>query len=137
MVSRNHFRPATVQDLVRLQPTLTKKFWRGLAAQITAYPAFALERDGAPVLIVSLVPADGEIEACVIFGLKPPPLSAMRQMLLQAATVMPEETITVRIDDENPKGQHMARLSGYLPTDDVIAGTGFRAWMRPPLPPET
>lgn len=130
MAQLNVFRPATLSDLTRLQPVLPMKYWRGLAAQISSFPAFALDRCGVPVLIVCLVPDRGTIEACVIFGRTPPPLSAMRQMLLSAATILPERSILVRIEDGNQAGQHMARLAGYRPTDDVFAGTK-RAWIRP------
>lgn len=126
------FRPATLSDFARLCPAVPRRIWKGAAVQITAAPSWTLWHDGAPLLIGSLVPFhSGIFEACLMV----PPgaklsLAALRYTMMRVATVMPDSTIIARIDDDNSAGQRLARLIGFVPIDEHLAGTAIRTWVR-------
>lgn len=130
MTDLNRFRAATPADLPRLFPALPKKLWRGLAAQISAFPAFVLEHAGEPVAICSIVPAAGETELCLVL---PPgrklPLSALRHLMMVTATILPDRRVAAWVSDANPAGRRLATLIGFVPTEAVMP-PGVRRWVR-------
>lgn len=131
------FRAADLVDYARLFPDQPRRTWKAARVQILSGPAWTLWRDDAPQLICGLYPWHaGILEAWLMIPERRPAMPALRFLLMQALTVMPERTIIARIDDRQKSGKRMALLAGFVPTDDFLPGTRIRTWSRPGMPEE-
>ncbi|EKF43321.1 hypothetical protein NA8A_04798 [Nitratireductor indicus C115] len=136
------FRPARLPDIpaiVRFQP---RKLWKGIVTQVRSHPAWTLCLDGAPQLIVGVVPyTAGVLELWMFFapGFSRAPRfkSMMRLCLMHGATVCPDHILLARIDDRNAPSRKMAELVGFVPMEEHLPGTTIRTWIRPALDAET
>ncbi len=132
------FRPATPADIPAVRPRMTRRHFAALTAQITQWPCWALERDGAVLALMGAAPLEPdtlELWFAAAPGLRGTATgrSAIRLVLMRVALFMPGMTLAVRISDRNGKGQRMARLAGFAPTPEILDGTDIRTWQRGPV----
>lgn len=131
------WRAASLADYAALFPRhRSRRFFAAAATQIQGGPAWTLWRDGAPLLMTGLHPfAAGVLELWLMLpakgGAARITAAVLREMLIRGATTFPERAVIARIDDGNPAGQRMARLAGFCPLDEHLAGTALRTWVRP------
>ena len=131
------FQPADLVDYVSMFPDAGGRLWRAARVQILAGPAWTLWRDGSRLAICGLFPLhSGILEAWLMIprGARPT-LSTLRFLLDRAATVMPEQIIITRVDDDNRAGQRLALLAGFVPIDEWLRYTRVRTWVRPGVKP--
>lgn len=127
------FRAAALADYAALFPNRGQRFWRLAAVQILSGPAWTLWRAGRPALLCGLWPyCPGVLEAWLMMpgGAGKPTIAALRYLLMRGATVFPDKIIIARIDDGNAAGRKMAELAGFIPLDELLAGTRKRTWLR-------
>lgn len=137
-MSRFSFRPAELADLVALYPRLMRRRWQVLSLQVMTYPAWTFCVDDVPAALCGCAPCG---PGCFELWLSLPPdfrkarwrQSAIRLILTRAAVFLPEFTLVVRIHDANRRGQAMASMTGFEPTDELIEVSQIRTWRRAPV----
>jgi len=132
------FRPSVLPDIKAVMGSaIPAGTWRVLCAQICGWPAWTILVDGQPWALCGMAPSGTlrNVWLAVPSGLSRRPYfrAAMRELLIKVATIEPEASLLAHIHDRNSEGQRMARLAGFMPTDDMMPDGQTRAWVRPPF----
>jgi len=131
------FRAATLADMAAIKPVLPRRFGALFTTQILSYPAWCVTIDDVPAALCGSAPCGEHIElwfaTAADFPSRYGRTAALREIFIKTALFMEEASLIVRIDDDNPAGQRMARLIGFHPTSELLGPSGPRTWLRPPV----
>lgn len=129
------FRAATLADLAALRPVLPGRYGRLMAFQILQWPCWCVDINGDPAALCGCAPCGTLTELWFSpardFSTRKGSAAALRAVFIKTALFKPDDDLIVRIRDDNPTGQRMARLIGFEPTTEVMA-VG-RTWLRPAI----